>query len=322
MDKSSCYTPLCEMFATVAQKEKKNIVAPQKLVKGGLRFVAFAKTKAEIAAAETIHRFAPNLVYGEKVYIAAKGGLRALFSFGSIATKESPEVFKEGVSLAHGFTLKSAPAYRVNYSRLWVAALRTLKQMGCEITYSEKSTPEVGYKPVTIMEGVFRQSPIKKTVIIPLDDAEIMLMNRGDTFYIIGNNICDQQKIVTTVNSVLTNASVYLKNFKSITTLNISESERLFESWLQGVDADKVSLNGCAFEFSPSAADVIGYSDMKYDEVKRMDISVNSFKNAVFDFGTNIDTIIEQTYDLYSEYHKGQAAFDAAVEMWVGGELD
>lgn len=322
METNNCYTPLCELFAATAQKEKKNIIAPLKLAKGGLRFVTFAKTKTEMAAAETIHRLAPNLVYGEKAYIAVKGGIRALFSFGSLSSKESSEVFRDGVTLSSGFTLKSAPAYRVNYSRLWVSALRTLKQNGCEISFAEKSTPGIGFKPIAIMEGLLRHSPVKKTLLIPCDDFEILLLNRGDTFYIIGWNICDQEKIVALVNSVLTNASVYLKNFKSITTLNINESERLFESWLQGVDADKVILDGCNFDFSPSAPDVIGFADMKFDEVKRMDINVNSFKNAVFDFGTNIDTIIEQTYDLYSEYHKGQAAFDAAVDKWVGEELN
>ncbi|MBR6177207.1 MAG: hypothetical protein IKQ70_04900 [Bacteroidales bacterium] len=320
MNTNSPYTPLCEMIRTISLKESKKIVILPKLLKGGLRFVKFVKTKTELSAAQTIHRIAPNLVYPEKAYIAAKGRLSALFSFGSLASKNQPDVLRNDVSLAEGFVLKSAQAYRVNYSRLMTACARTLAQGRCELLDSVQASPEVNSLPVVMLEGVLRGSPVKKSLMIPFNDAEIWLINRGNSFYIIGINICDTHLIVDIVNSVLHHAGVYLKNFSKSILFNINKLDMFFEAWLKDVDASSVSLDGCAFPFSPSAPDVIGYADMKFDEVKRMDVDVTTFKNAVFDFGTHIDEIIEDTYNLYPEYHNGAKAFDAAVERWKNAE--
>lgn len=320
MNTNSLYTPLCEMFRTISQKEPKKIVVLPKLLKGGLRFVKFVKTKGEMSAAQAIHRIAPNLVYPEKAFIAAKGRLSALFSFGSMATKEQGEVLRDDVSLADGFVLKSAQAYRINYSRLMTACARTLAQGSCEVLDSAQAAPEVNSLPVVMMEGVLRSSPVKKSLMIPFNDAEIWLINRGNSFFIIGVNICDTNLIVETVNQVLPHAGIYLKNFSNSILFNINNLDLSFEAWLKDVDTSSVCLDGCAFLFSPSAPDVIGYADMKFDEVKRMGVDVTTFKNAVFDFGTHIDEIIEDTYNLFSEYHNGAKAFEAAVERWKNAE--
>lgn len=320
MNTNSLYTPLCEMFRTISQKETKKISLMPKLLKGGLRFVKFVNTKTELSAAQTIHRIAPNLVYPEKAYIAVKGRLSALFSFGSMVSKKQPDVLRDDVTLANGFVLKTAQAFRVNYSRLMTACARTLAQCGCECLHSAQATPEVDSLPVMMMESVLRYSPVKKSLMIPFNDAEIWLINRGNSFFIIGVNICDTNLIVDTVNSVLPHAGIYLKNFSNSIFFNINKLDLSFEAWLKDVDAASVCLDGCSFPFSPSAPDVIGYADMKYDEVKRMGVDVTTFKNAVFDYGTHIDEIIEDTYNLFSEYHSGAKAFDAAVERWKNAE--
>ena len=80
-------------------------------------------------------------------------------------------------------------------------------------------------------------------------------------------------------------------------------------------------LDGGNFEFSPSMADVVGFADYYYDMVKRLDIRVGEFRDAVFDYGTHIEEIVNDTYDLFPEYHKGEKAFRAAVEKWRMGEV-
>lgn len=324
MENESHFTPLSELFKAVSDKNEISITVQQKIVASGLRYVTFLKSKQMEAAAEALHSIAPNLVYPEKAYIATKGRLSALFSFGNKAGDDIQTILREGITLADGYILKTAPAYRVNYSRLITATLRTLKQNGCKINLSKKSTPEVNSMSITILEGLLRNSPIKKTLMIPLDSSEIWLVNRGNTFYIIGINICDIDKIIATTNATLPKASIYKKNFINHTLLNINQQELLFEEWLKAsatIKPENIKLDGCNFEFSPSAPDVIGYADTKFDEVKRMDVNVNTFKNTVFDFGTHIDKIIERTYDLYSEYHNGQKAFDAAVKEFMDSEL-
>ena len=320
MDTNSLYTPFCEMFKSISLKEKKKIVVLPKLLKGGLRFVNFVKTKSEFLAAQTIHGVAPNLVYPEQAYIAIKGRLSAWFSFGYMASKEQQNVFREDVTLADGFALKSTPAYRVNYSRLMTACTRTLTQGGCEVLNSALATPEVNSLPVMMMEGALRFSPVKKSLMIPFNDAEIWLINRGNSFFIIGINICDAQLMVDTINQVLPHAGIYLKNFSNPILFNINKLDMSFEAWLKDVNAETIWLDGCKFPFSPSAPDVIGYADMKYDEVKRMGVDVTTFKNAVFDFGTHIDEIIEDTYNLFPDYHNGGKAFEVAVERWKNSE--
>ncbi|MBO4371445.1 MAG: hypothetical protein J5826_00795 [Bacteroidales bacterium] len=321
METNSRYTPLCDMFGAVSTKEPVEVRIQQKIVKSGFRYVTFVKNTEELASAVSLNRIAPNIIYPEKAYIAAKGGLSALFSFGNKATKDLPDVLGDGLSLANGLVLKSAPAYRVNYSRLWISLARTIKANGGKVTFDQKATPEVGSMPVTILESPLRYSPVKKSLMIPFDDAEIWLMNRGNTFYIIAINISEPHVIVESVNKTIPKASVYLKNFERTTLLNINNIDFPFEAFNKTPIAPNTKLDGCNFEFSPSAPDVIGFADTKFDEVKRMDVNVNVFKNAVFDFGTHIDTIIERTYDLFPEYRNGAKAFDAAVKEFADSEL-
>ena len=67
--------------------------------------------------------------------------------------------------------------------------------------------------------------------------------------------------------------------------------------------------------------DIIGYADAQFDLVKRDGININSFKNAVFDFGTGIEEIINTTYDLFPIFHSGAKAFEEAVNQYKKNEL-
>ena len=80
-------------------------------------------------------------------------------------------------------------------------------------------------------------------------------------------------------------------------------------------------LDGGNFEFSPSMADVVGFADYYYDMVKRLDWSAGTHQNYFSDYGTHIEEIVNDTYDLFPEYHKGEKAFRAAVEKWSRGEV-
>ena len=88
METNSRFTPLCDMFGAVSTKEPVEVRIQQKIVKSGFRYVTFVKNTEELASAVSLNRIAPNIIYPEKAYIAAKGGLSALFSFGNKATKD------------------------------------------------------------------------------------------------------------------------------------------------------------------------------------------------------------------------------------------
>lgn len=325
MDTKSRFTPLSEIFLTISGNEKKNITIAKKLITSGFRYVTFAKDKTLTAAADALNRIAPNFVYSENVFIAYKKSWLNLFAYGKNAEEESKNVFKDGISLQKGFTLKTAPAIRVNYSRLLVSLVRTLKRNGCDVELSKNSVPELNSHPTIILEGTQKDSPIKHTLFIPLENSGIWLINRGENFYIVGENICDGQFVTDTINHTLQNSHIKPKNLKSHTSLNLSafnEPLKAMAEIMQTINLENIKLDSTDFDFSPSAPDVIGYADMKFDEVKRMDINVNTFKNAVFDYGTHIDSIIERTYDLYPQFRKGRLAFDAAIKEWEENELN
>lgn len=321
METNSRYTPLSDMFGAVIKKEPVDVRIQQKIVKSGFRYVTFVKNTEQLASAVLLSRIAPNIIYPEKAYIAAKGGLSSWFSFGSNAKDDLSDVLRNDLRLANGLVLKSAPAYRVNYSRLWISLARTVKANGGNVVLDQKASPVIGSKPIAIMESPIRFSPVNKTLLIPLVESEIWLINRGDTFYIVAINNCDEAAIVEAVNQTIPKASVYLKNFTKSMFLNISGVDCPFEAFVKTPLPPDTKLDGCDFEFSPSAPDVVGFADVKFDEVKRMDINVNVFKNAVFDYGTHIDAIIERTYDLFPDYRNGAKAFDAAVKEFADNEL-
>ena len=206
-----------------------------------------------------------------------------------------------------------------------MSLVRTLKRNGCDVELSTNSIPELNSHPTIILEGTQKDSPIKHTLFIPLENSGIWLINRGENFYIVGENICDGQLVTDTINHTLQNSHIKQKNLKSHTSLNLStfnEPLKAMAEIMQTINLENIKLDSTDFDFSPSAPDVIGYADMKFDEVKRMDINVNTFKNAVFDYGTHIDTIIERTYDLYPQFRKGRLAFDAAIKEWEENELN
>lgn len=74
------------------------------------------------------------------------------------------------------------------------------------------------------------------------------------------------------------------------------------------------SLIGSRFSFDATKLKLIEFADMKYDEVKRMGIKVDDFKKVVFNFGTDIDTIIEYFYDLFRTSPSPKDALDKSVE--------
>ena len=325
MDTKSLFTPLSEIFLTISGNEKKNTAIPKKIITSGFRYVTLAKDKTLTAAAHALNRIAPNFVYCENVFIAYKKSWLNVFEYGKNAGEESQKLFKDGISLQEGFALKTAPAIRVNYSRLLVSLVRTLKRIGCEVELPTNSVPEINSHPTIFLEGTQKDSPIRHTLFIPLENSGIWLINRGESFYIIGENICDGQSAADAINHTLLNSHIKPKNLKSHTLLNLSalnEPLKAMSKIIKAINLENIMLDSTDFNFSPSAPDVIGYADMKFDEVKRMDINVNTFKNAVFDFGTHIDHIIERTYDLYPQYRKGQLAFDAAIKEWEENELN
>ena len=160
-----------------------------------------------------------------------------------------------------------------------------------------------------------------KSVYLP---GGVWLYSRSNDFYILAKSGVDVAKALDEVFDGFQLPEGALQNPLEIA---LSDFDLPFEALLSAsqkydFDLSKIPvLDGGNFEFSPSMADVVGFADYYYDMVKRLDIKVGEFRDAVFDYGTHIEEIVNDTYDLFPEYHKGEKAFRAAVEKWRMGEV-
>jgi hypothetical protein len=295
-------------------------------------------------AAEKISKISPNTFYTEKIYaLSEKNSLRDFAnhfrkkSYRSIYDSSDDIILKENYNFDSKYTLKSAPAYRCNYTRLAISLIKTLRDLGSDyvITDTFSTTEPYLNEEDNILPTEYEQyllktenSPLKSTSLyIPNG---IYMYHRCNDFYISVENTKALENFLPSV----------IKGYDFQDNLIIEKQVIPFyeEDWpLEAYvlaelcvkmdlkrdlkDLSGLRLHDSNFKFSPSVADVIGYSDYNFDLVKRMGIDVNSFKNATFDFGTAIEDIINTTYDLYPKYHNGQKSFEEAIRLYKENEL-
>lgn len=287
--------------------------------------------------AKLIHKISPNTFYYEKICCAIrKNHLRDFFnhfktkSYREISSFREEIFSSENFSLNPDFTLKTAPAYRCNYSRLIVSTIKTLKDLGAKCTFIKENDEE---NKETVLNYTLKKfdgkySPLKnKTLYIPQG---CYLFSRCNDFYIANY---EDKTLETPLTEII--QGFRLEEISQTQTVKCSFVYEDFplEAYLiaeQNVkklllnknlkDLSTLRLNGSDFEFSPSATDVMGYSDLQFDLIKRLGVNVNDFKNAVFDFGTHIEEIINTAYDLFPQFHNGQKAFEKAIEEFVKNE--
>ncbi|MBO4772123.1 MAG: hypothetical protein J5595_06260 [Bacteroidales bacterium] len=278
------------------------------------------------SAAEALHSISPNTVYPEVVYAVQDRNFLRDFAnhFRNKAYRDisrpdgDVQVLREGVSLKPGKVLRCAPAYRINYQRLVVAMLRTLRNLGGSYTLGgsvaidNKNTVDYQYYRLDAS-----MSPtVWKSVYLP---GGVWLYSRSNDFYILAKSGVD---VVAALSEVFDGFQLPEGALQNPLEINLSDLDLPFEALLtasQKYDFDLLklpTLDGGNFEFSPSMADVVCYADYYFDMVKRLDINVNEFRDAVFDYGTHIEEIVNDTYDLYPEYHNGVKSFRAAVQRW------
>ena len=290
---------------------------------------------------KTLNSLCPNLVYNENIYyIEEKKYLKDLANnFKSKGFRQIHEVdtnifSDKEYALNKGHVLKTAPAYRCNLSRLKIALLKTLKNLGSDfiITSKPQSKKFVSTQSTKANYNYSIRKLNKK--YSPLDSKTLYtgngnyLFHRCNDFYISSfsevlteykktyNFEFPEDEILETIKKELFLEDLPLESYI------IAEQKVKQELKKENLkDISSLKLYGSDFEFSPSAPDVMGYSDLQFDLVKRMDINVNDFKNAVFDFGTQIQEIINLTYDLFPEYHNGQKSFLAAIKIYKENEL-
>ena len=283
------------------------------------------------SAAELLHSISPNTVYPEVVYAIQDRNILRDFAnhFRNKAYRDisrpdgDVQVLREGVSLKPGKVLRCAPAYRINYQRLVVAILRTLRNLGGSYTVGGSVAVD---SPNVVNYQYYRldasMSPtVWKSVYLP---GGVWLYSRSNDFYILAKSGVDVAKMLDEVFDGFQLPEDALQNPLEIA---LSDYDLPFEALLSAsqkndFDLSKMPvLDGGNFEFKPSMADVVGYADYYFDMVKRLDINVHEFRDAVFDYGTHIEDIVNDTYDLYPVYHNGVKAFRAAVEKWSRGEV-
>ncbi|MCQ2975937.1 MAG: hypothetical protein MJ211_14145 [Bacteroidales bacterium] len=337
------FSTLYSAFKAILNRETKDFSIPLKFIKNDIRIVSFInnadfiknKDKIELTnselfeSAQTLSKLSPNTIYPQKAFVATDSSVFNIFKSGKSVNEKTANVFNENFSLNKKKTIKTAEAYRINYSRLWISIIRTLNKNGCKINFTNSTSPQIGDYPLTIYKGEIQNTPIKKSLLIPFENCAIWIYNRCNNFYVCIENIIENQKINEIINNTIEGYNFNINTLTKCSEVNISDNEMPIITFAMLIKDLKLStkqidikLDGSDFEFIPSAADMIGYADMKFDEVKRMDINVDSFKNAVYDFGTYIDEIINETYDLFPVYHNGQKAFDNAVINRLKRELE
>lgn len=236
-----------------------------------------------------------------------------------------------GVSIADGKVLKRAPSYRFNCSRHLVSLMRTIVSLGGSLVYSDapqpqKSSPCMLYRLV----GVSAPMP-RNSCFLPQG---VWLFNRCSDAYVA---VTGDAEPCACINSAFAGCHVEPGNLSLIADIGYDGFGNPLEALVSAMKASApileshgivkprdlmlLRLDGSDFEFSPSRPDVLGYSDYCFDMVKRMDIDVNLFRNAVYDYGTHIEDIINDTFDMYPDFHSGPKAFEAAISKWKNSEL-
>lgn len=284
------------------------------------------------SAAESLHTISPNTVYPEAVYAVQDRNILRDFAnhfrqkaYRDISKPDDRvQLLRDGVTMRNGKVLRSAPAYRINYQRLVVAILRTLHNLGSDYKIiNENPAPIDGqvtrYQYFRI--DALLSPTVWKSVYMP---SGVWLYSRSNDFYILAKSGVD---VVAALSEVFDGFQLPDGALQNPLEINLSELDLPFEALLSAsqkfdFDLSKLpTLDGGNFEFSPSMADVVGYADYYFDMVKRMDIDVHEFRDAVFDYGTHIEEIVNDTYDLYPEYHNGVKSFRAAVQRWRENEI-
>ena len=345
------FTTLSDAFAALmlaARGEEVHLEVPETLwhLRGGLIMCRFLEEgifggndgakglfdyRQLSSSAELLHSISPNTVYPEVVYAVQDRNILRDFAnhFRNKAYRDisrpddDVQVLRDGVSLKPGKVLRCAPAYRVNYQRLVVAILRTLRNLGGSYTVGSFGVDDAHnvanyqyYRLDTSMSPT-----VWKSVYLP---GGVWLYSRSNDFYILAKSGVD---VAAALNDAFDGFQLPEGALQNPLEIALSDLDLPFEALLSAsqkndFDLSKMPvLDGGNFEFKPSMADVVGYADYYFDMVKRLDINVHEFRDAVFDYGTHIEDIVNDTYDLYPKYHNGVKAFRAAVEKWRMGEV-
>lgn len=295
------------------------------------------------SAYETLNAMSPNTIYMERAFaVQPRNAVRDFVNY--FRGKAFRDVYSpddvnglrlsSGCTLADGKVLKRAPAYRFNASRHVVSLLRTIAANGGHIVRRPAGGHVVGDSELAIYRIPNGMAPAPmNTVFLP---EGVWLFNRCSDSYMAVLGGVDAAGAVT---SAFTGCSVSADRVTELIRISCNKDDyeplsawvracryvesRRAELGMGGVfDISSLRLDGSAFVFQPSAPDVLGYADYWFDTVKRMGIDVNAFRNAVYDYGTHIEDIVNDTYDLYPKYHNGPTAFDEAVMAWKARELD
>lgn len=312
---------------------------------GGQASVEYSRMES---AYETLHSMSPNTIYVERAFaVQDRSVMRDFVNF--FRGKAYRDIFTDdgaaprygdGCSLAGGKVLKRAPSFRINYSRHLVSLLRTCAQKGARVVWVDDDSLLVdpqkdndGGSPRLILyqvEGGNAPAPYN-TMYLPGD---VWLFNRCSVSYVLAPGGVD---VCGVIGQCFDGCRMTPGCLREVVQVPGECLQMPLEAWaeamdmlpglcaeygLRPVDVGSMRLDGSEFQFQPSMADVVGYADYWFDTVKRMEIDVNVFRNAVFDYGTHIEQIVDDTYNLYPEYRKGPLAFDAAVARWRAGELD
>ncbi len=294
------------------------------------------------SAYETLNAMSPNTIYMERAFaVQPRNAVRDFVNyFRGKAFRDvySPDgghglSLSDGCSLAPGKVLKRAPAYRFNASRHVVSLLRTIAADGARIV-RRSAGGSAGDGELAIYSIASGMAPApRNTVFLP---EGVWLFNRCSDSYMAVQGSLDA---LGAVGSAFPGCSLSADGVMEIARISCNKADcEPLSAWVRAcryveahraefglgtlADISSLRLDGSDFQFQPSAPDVLGYADYWFDTVKRMDIDVNTFRNAVYDYGTHIEDIVNDTYDLYPKYHNGPAAFDEAVMAWRARELD
>lgn len=288
------------------------------------------------SAASLLHSVSPNTVYPEVIYAVQDRNVLRDFAnhfrqkaYRDISKpEEGVKVLRDGVKLRNGKVLRCAPAYRVNYERLVVSIVRTIKKLGGNLVL-DNDTPHANPSVDTVYQYIrlnAEQSPtVWKSVFLP---GGVWLYSRSGDFYILARKGVD---VASVLNESFDGFHLPENALEGAAEISLCEDDMPFEALLTAqhsvindyniASAQMPVLDGSNFQFSPSMADVVGYADYYYDMVKRLDIGIGEFRDAVFDYGTNIEAIVNDTFDYFPVYHNGLKSFRAMVAKWKESEL-
>lgn len=199
----------------------------------------------------------------------------------------------------------------------------------------------IKFKKRIFLKMPVSRSPIKKPTYINNGKTDIYLFNRYDYFCVsqqsyefsdklavVSGEISD---IADVINETIDGAAFRPTDFTVQSVNVVPAGEEPCISLLKANNLAAKLLNnnndnikllenfylfGSKFDFNPTPFAIVEYADRKFDEVKLMSVDVNRFKTAVFDFGTEIDEIINIFYDIYRNFNDGTKAFLEAVKIY------